>query len=289
MLNKQNKQVKKDFQPNNLFEYMVNQKDYLNAIDFLTNHSQQDIQLPLAWCQLGHAILAIDIEQVDQLARWLDITYLLRPTHLQRRTYYFIHSMQKQLDNHEYADYIRALTPVLVDVMRLITERTIIPQLNEFLIPVVKETEDGNQLYRGLQWNQVRIESSDNIIRQTFAKYYGDSFNYNHYVSSSHLAKIIEEFGQDEMIKSEIKQMRHVEKYLRNIVAHEVIHVDADFVFQRVHMSMDEIHDLLLKLTDTAGLRDQQQRSIMITINYTLKKWANQKIRRNRDNEKVID
>lgn len=249
-----------------LITHMLQYRQYLPLQNYLQATSNLTPRLDRL-IQLGEAILQNNIDQVNQLADSLNLHYITKPTHLQQRAYFYLEYMHLQFARKEYGDYFRALSPLLVDVLRLVIERNIMPQLNEFIVPIIKENDEGNGIYRGLQWKQSRVESSDNIINQTFHKYYGERFNYDHYVSSSHLNKIIDDHTVDEEIRNLTIKIRHVEKLVRNIAAHEIVYIDDDFVKHRSGLSLTEIRNCIEELTDKAGLSNQQIRQVFTDIN----------------------
>ena len=249
-----------------LVTHMLNYRQYLPLQNYLQQSSALTPRLDKL-IQLGEAILQNNIDKVNRLADSLNLHYITKHTRLQQRAYFYFEYMQLQYVRKEYGDYFRALSPLLVDVFRLIIERTIMPHLNEFIIPIVKENGDGIAIYRGLRWNPKRVERNNNIVRRTFRKYYNKHFNYDYYISSSHLVRIIDDYTVDEEIRNLSKQIRHVEKSVRNIVAHEIVYIDDEFVEHRSGYSLDEIQQCLFYLSEQAGLTNHQMRQMFSDIN----------------------
>lgn len=50
-----------------------------------------------------------------------------------------------------------------------------------------------------------------------------------------------------------------IEKYARNLTAHELVYVDEEWLEYRTGSSGLEIHNLLMQLTQYAGLTDKRQ------------------------------
>lgn len=226
----------------------------------------QSLEVPdkaklLSLARLGNAILQVDIENVQKLAQNTPFQGILNASPLERKAYYYLQTMSLQLKRQEYGDYLRGLTPLLVDVFRLAIERDFMPNLADYIQPIKKETIDGENLYRGIQWSQTKIDSHPNLIADTWKKYYGHFFNYNHYVSSSHLIKLIEVNSTQSRVIELASQMRKIEKYLRNLVAHEVLNVDQQFFVDRMQMTPTQVHQVLLDLYDEIGLTDSLQRT----------------------------
>lgn len=253
-----------------LIDHMLRYFQYRPLLDYITKETSINNKTLRNSIQLAQAILDINIRQIEHLAPKLNRHYLLKPRFIERRVYSYAHYMNVQYEKQEYMDYIRALSPLLVDLLRLIIEQDFMADLNEYIEPIVKENADGKPIYRGLQWKQTVVESHLNKVSQTFTKYYGDRFNYKHYVSSSHLLKLIDDHSENEEVKAKAIALRHIEKYLRNIVAHEVIHVNDELVERRTGMSMEQIHRLLQESLVLAGLTDKRQWQILNDLNKTI-------------------
>ena len=240
-------------------QHMLAYKEY----DLLETYLSQTLNITapeiLQPIQIGQAILNMDLDRLNHLVAQTPYQKLTKVTKIHQKVYFFTHYLQTQLMRKQYADYFRALTPVLVDLFRLIVAHDFFEDVNQYMVPVVKNTAEGTPLYRGLQWNQRKVESSDNIIRQTFQRYYGQNFNYEHYVSSSHLLKLVADHSKNQDLKDKAAQMRHIEKYLRNIIAHEVVCVDEEWIEHRVNMSIVDIHQLYIDLLTFAGLTNEFQ------------------------------
>lgn len=216
--------------------------------------------------QLANAILQVDNENVKKLAQNTSFQGVLDASQLERKAYYYLQTLTLQLKRQEYGDYLRGLTPLLVDVFRIAIERDFLPNLAEYIQPINKATTNGAYLYRGLQWSQNKIERHPNIIADTWKKYYGNYFNYDHYVSSSHLMKLIEANSSNDRLIELTSTMRKIEKYLRNLVAHEVLTVDQQFFVDRIQWTPLHVHQVLLDLYDEVGLTHPLQRTIIEQI-----------------------
>lgn len=210
--------------------------------------------------QLIRAILLCDESTVVRLAQETPYQFLNEGTRLERRAYYALQGLQVKLEQAYYADYLRMLTPVLVDVFRIAIETSILPELQAYIIPIAKEKENHISLYRGVQWSKEKIESSENLVHKTFQHYYADRFNYQQYVSSSHLLKIIELNSKDTSLIEAATQLRQAEKYLRNLAAHELIPVDKQYFQERMGYSPQQLHNKLENFYDKIGLKHVNQR-----------------------------
>lgn len=260
-----------------ILEQLVFHHHYQSVILYLETHSGLASPRLLDLLNLGHAFLHTDLVTIENLAPKVGMTYLTEPNLLQRRVYSYTQGLAIKLKLKEYDDYLRALTPLLVDILRLLLEKEVLPDLDSYLIEVMKKTPQGVSIYRGLQWNQSLIEMGpDDRILNTWKRYYGDYFNYSHYVSSSHLIKLVIDYVSDQELVQEANQLRQIEKYARNIVAHELIYVDDEWLEHRVQMRSPDIHQLILSLVEKAGLTDPKQWSSLADIQKEIVKEMNQ-------------
>ena len=254
-----------------LVAHMLDYFQYLPLEEFLATRPEWDSPEISDTLALLQALISVDLETVEALAPKLHLDFLLQPSFLERKVYSYTHNLILNLSKRELSDYLRGLTPLLVDVLRLVVMEHAIPDLDRFLVRVTKETSDGRKIYKGLQWNQAKIEEKRNRVLRTWHKYYGNNFNYKHYVSSSHLLKLLMDYADDDEIKETAFAVRQIEKNLRNIVAHEVLFVNEVWLQERANMSSDAMHALLMRLIYAAGLTDQQQWDVISDLNEHLK------------------
>lgn len=261
-----------------MVDHMLEYNEYRRLAKYIKEETSWKNQRVHDAMQLAQAYLDVNLSLIQELAPRLDRQYLLKPTYLERRVYSYAHYMNAQFQRKEYMDYFRALSPLMVDLLRILIEQDFMPELNEYIEPIIKDTDHGKPIYRGLQWQPVKVESSANKVRETFTRYYGNHFNYNHYISSSHLLKLIMDHGTNEVMQEKCNQLRHIEKYIRNIVSHEVIYVTDEFVQRRVNMSLEEIHQLLHEVIRMANLTDKRQWSVLDDLNREIKTIITDKI-----------
>ncbi|MDO4432050.1 MAG: hypothetical protein Q4B80_01910 [Aerococcaceae bacterium] len=188
----------------------------------------------------------------------------------ERKLYHYYHYLTLQLRKKEYADYLRGLTPLLVDVFCLLIEHHFLPELMQYVVPITKETVYKTQLYRGRQWDKARIEADDNAILRAWQHYYPRGFDYAQYISSSHLIKLLEFLGKKSPAYTQAFELRQIEKLARNLVAHEVVPVDEPFIVERVGKTPQQIHALLQQTLQTAGLNDTKQWQFLTHLNHLI-------------------
>lgn len=197
-----------------------------------------------------------DLDGLKPYAQALSMDYLLEGTLLERKIYLGYQVLAKQLLQEEYGDYLRSLTPFMVDLFRQVAIQEVMSNLDDYIKPIKKEAEGGSSIYRGLQWNQERVEAKPNKIAHTWAFYYGKGFNYDQYISSSHLIKLISQYAKNDSLLDACQKLRQVEKYLRNLAAHEQVRVDRQYFQDRMGLTPIQVQGIIHQIMKMIGLND---------------------------------
>lgn len=258
-----------------IIHHMIDYRQYLPLLNLILENPDGYPRQLEQLVRLAQAYLSVDTVTIQQLAVNTQKQYLLKPNDLELRTYAYAHYMNHQFEQKEYMDYFRGLSPLLVDLFRLLIAHDFLPNLKDYIEPIMKLQEDGREIYKGLHWKQEVIESRPNPIAETWKKYYGEYFNYKHYVSSSHLIKLIEDHASKSEIREKCHQLRQIEKNIRNIVAHEAIYVSDELIEYRSGHTIEEIHYLLQEVCLLAGLTDKSQWAVLNELDKDMKELIN--------------
>lgn len=168
--------------------------------------------------------------------------YRLPDKHDDRRnTVEYILSTKARAERQAYVDFLRALTPLIVELF----ERLLIHYLK---IDIPQYYQDSSDRKRWSE-NKLRNSEIEQILQEGF-KYrfqYGD-------VSSMHLAVILENHVENARVKSAILRLREVETKARNLVAHQMVSVDAEWIEAKTGMTPDAIVETILFLAKIGGL-----------------------------------
>ena len=147
----------------------------------------------------------------------------------------------------EYADFIRALTPLIVDLFELILKK----RYNFVVKDYVKDD---------IYWSPEKIgknpEMYDALQKAYIAK---GGFNYGT-VKSDHLKFLIQAYGKnsgdkDLFLQSLVEVLRNVEENIRNMAAHEIVSITDDTVKAKTGMSGEKILEMIRKAMGYAGLQ----------------------------------
>ncbi|PMB84002.1 hypothetical protein CJ205_05090 [Dolosicoccus paucivorans] len=266
-----------------VIRYMVNQYDYLSLTHYLSQYPQLNSKKIERLTQLGQAIIDVDLKTINQLASSKE-NFLTSPKPLPGRIYFYTQSLNIQRQHKEYADYLRRITPLLVDVFQWIIVSYMFPNWNQFIEKHFIQI-DGKKLYKGLRFNEEAVKEKGAKIEKVWNEHYPHGFDYRVYISSSHLLKLIDAGVKDSIIVKKADQLRQIEKQARNLVAHEIVYVNDEWVKKRTGYTIKEIHHLLMELITLAGLDDNQLWNSLELINQQLLSLIGQQIKQLENNK----
>lgn len=136
----------------------------------------------------------------------------------------------------DYADFLRAITPVLFALYKIILSDACSVNLDDYILLDAK----------GLQrWNKEKVKETE--IGKILSKTFEGHFNYGP-VYSSHLVPLIEALSQDKALTKITNNLYDVEQHVRNPVAHELVRMTDVDVQRRSGRNSAGIMNLIRKL-----------------------------------------
>lgn len=147
-----------------------------------------------------------------------------------------------KLQRKEYADYARALTPLLWQLYVMILKK-------QCSLDVMELAVKSKNTYR---WDKAKLNSRRDILDILNARYNGN-FKCGE-VSNSNLNTIVYGMVKDAKLKKEIKIMDKVELNIRNIVAHTITMITDDVIVKKAEVSAKQIFDKIKYLMVVAGV-----------------------------------
>jgi len=156
----------------------------------------------------------------------------------------------KQLRN-DYADFIRGITPVIVDLFEIILEHHTGIHLPDYCEE--HRLSDTTVSYKITSSRLKESKKGEEILSilesalKTPLK--------NDYYSSKHLSILINHYVKDNLkLTGTIRSIRSVEGRVRNLAAHEIVSITDKWIKNRCGMSPKEIMDKLKYLAAQAGI-----------------------------------
>jgi CRISPR type III-A/MTUBE-associated protein Csm6 len=151
-------------------------------------------------------------------------------------------NIEIKMKRKEYADFLRALTPLLVNVLEIVLNKKCGVSIDNYC-----------SKYGGIRkWDKKRLMDSEvfRVLDETYRERYtsGDGFRTGGPVSSDQLVILIDHFTQDNKVKRLAGELREVEEKVRNIAAHEIVSISNEQIEKdtgfRAEQIMHKIHEL---------------------------------------------
>ena len=128
----------------------------------------------------------------------------------------------------EYADFLRAITPLGVDLLELVIDQYCDIDINKYY-------DRSDRTIK--KWSNIKLDQTGvmEILERNFAPFrFGP-------VYSSHLNCIIKEKCTDQLVKDRVQELTDVEKRVRNIAAHSIVSVTPEWVKEKTGKNVNEI------------------------------------------------
>ena len=148
----------------------------------------------------------------------------------------YIQNLIIKFRRKEYADFIRAISPVILDLFIMLLH-------NEAGINVRQYFRKKNDVD---VWDENKLKCTE-VDRILCAKF-SDCRFYNQFIKSEHLCILIEKMLSDQNVIQLVKKIRNVEHKVRNLAAHQIVSINDDFFKKTAGISAEEMCDKLEEL-----------------------------------------
>lgn len=133
----------------------------------------------------------------------------------------------------EYADFLRAITPLLADLFEMILDNKCGFNVNDY---VDYESFDNNKVRK---WNDKKLEKNI-TAKNALSANYKNGINKSP-VYSDHLIKLITALSKDKGVVKLCNELRKLEKKLRNTPAHEIVSITNDTIKSITGITAEDI------------------------------------------------
>ena len=148
-----------------------------------------------------------------------------------------------KLEKKEYADFIRSITPLIVDVLEQILLLKFNIDINESCLVKKKIKE----------WDIMKLQR--NGLLDILNEAYKDKGGFKGgLVYSDALVNIIKAKSHDEILNQKADDIVKVEHRVRNLAAHQIVSVTAEWFIEKSGKSADDIMNIIKYLLVQAGV-----------------------------------
>ena len=149
----------------------------------------------------------------------------------------YLYDLEAKLRNEQIIDFVRAVSPAIYRIfMRLI--KLEIPDIDHFIHNSREASYD--------RWKFERMRESDYTVLQLF---HAEST-----VNSSSLTELILHLDLPESVKEEVRQLRELEKSVRNPLAHLIKSFDEAELYRTTGFSSQHFMEILVDLARFTGI-----------------------------------
>lgn len=202
--------------------------DYRAALD-VGKDIKDDISVEAYnWLEAAEARAMLDWNRMNKaLPKGNGIVPEVKNRDIRRSLFEYTLLLDLKLKKGEYADFVRAMTPLGVDLLELVIEKYCGIDMSAY--------------YRGKQsqkkWNDKKLAGTQmlKILQGNYPSFRTGP------VYSSQLINVIEAKCSDELLKKRTKELVDVEQKARNIAAHNIVSVTDDWVKEQTGKNVSEI------------------------------------------------
>lgn len=229
----------------NAIRELLSRYDYPGALAVARLLQEEDTRSYMNLLKMAERRILLDGSGVDKCLIG-DDRYILPVRDGGERKYFeYAISLQIRLQREEYADFIRALTPIFTVIYERILANYTSIRLEDYCMPK-KE--------KGYRWDPRKLKGTEvNVVLE------GEENGKRGFVSSHDYAKLIEHFCKDPAVAGDIKKIRKIEEDIRNETSHEIVCVTAEDVQRKTGFTGNQIMQLLRRMLNYAGFHFTQE------------------------------
>lgn len=158
----------------------------------------------------------------------------------------YILQLKIKLIKKEYADFIRAISPVLTDIFEILVKKYCKITVNDYC-EVKRENgkikkNDGIVTYK---WSKSKINKNDEL-KEAFEKEFGSEVKETE-KSAAQMAAIMKYLCKEQNIIDIVQDLRYAEYQIRNIAAHDIISVTDEWIYNKIKFTSEQLLEKIRK------------------------------------------
>lgn len=192
--------------------------------------------------------IKLNIKEVDRLLRGKGYNIFPIPeiTKNQKILEYAL-VLQIKVAKEEYADFVRGITPIVIDLFEIILNKHCGIKLSDYT------NQDKNKTT--IRWNESKLIKDG--LMSILDKGFNGRFN-GGIVYSTHITCLIRSKSNKRELIRNVDGIRDVEEKMRNEAAHEIVSVTAAKIKAKTGKSVNEIMGMIKYLIGMAGIKNDE-------------------------------
>ncbi len=215
--------------------------DYQAAAAVAETMRSEDTKPYFKYLKMAEARILLDFPTVDRWQKEIEENCLPIKSGDSRKYFEYALNLSIKLKRKEYADFIRGITPVIVDLFEIVLKKQCNIDINAYTNDV-----------RGVRnWDDKKLEGTKLQIKLN--KTYKGNFRCGP-VYSDHLRILIQAYSGNRHLCSLVDDLRHVEANIRNMAAHQIVSVTEAEIEKRTRFTGKEIMDKIISMFTYTGM-----------------------------------
>ena len=199
-----------------------------------------------AWLETADARAVLDWERMNRfLPKNNGVLWPVKAEDQNRVLLEYTLSLDLKVKRGEYADFIRAITPLGVDLLERVIE-----QYCGIYTEAYYSSRDSQK------WSRIKLADSE--VLEILNRKFTDGFRFGP-VYSYHLNTIVQAKCSDALMAQRVQELVNVEQKVRNLAAHSIVSATPEWVKERTGKSVDEIMWLIRYICEKVGIADSQE------------------------------
>ena len=227
--------------------------DYKAAIDVAETLAENETENYRDLLYLANARILLDFASVDKAIIKTGVQCLPVRSSSDRKYFEYALNTDVKLKRGEYADFIRAITPLIVDLFELVIKKKLKIDINKYC----DQKKRNGTIVR--KWSVKKLNGSE--IGNALNSYYnskGRRFEAKD-VYSDNLRIIIEALSGDKRLIHLVDEIREVEQNIRNLAAHEIISITDKTIVEKTGYTGEKIMDMIKELFHYTGIAIREE------------------------------
>lgn len=219
--------------------------DYVAALQIANELTQPLDEETMALLKAANYRMQLNIGEVTNILRLYNVDILPVKIYEQQKIFEYLLGLELKIKKEQYGDFLRAITPVVIELFKISTKLYTGIDWKKYCEQNVKTKQ--------WKWDLQKIENNKQLKQALDQAYINRGGFAGRDVYSDHLTAIIDEISTDAEIKRMTKEIRDIEKEVRNISAHNLISITEDWVKKYSGYYPMDIYNLLKKYVKKIG------------------------------------
>lgn len=227
----------------------INAYDYNAAMDVAENLSEGITDRFYELLEAAYCRELMDLVSVNKISKKVGVSILPIKEENQCKCFEYALNLDIKLRKQNYADFVRAITPLLVDLFELIIKEQTGVDINDYCF--IKTKKKGNKVTKERDWDSSKLEGTE-VLRALEEEYY-QNFK-GGFVKSDNLVGILKYFCHNQKVLKVVMDLRTVEENIRNMAAHQIVSVTEKTISNKTGFSGQEIMNLIKEAFSYTGI-----------------------------------